>query len=236
MTASNNYHRTARPAQIESLESRRLFSSVSLSSTGVLTVTGNSAVANQLTVQRSTGGTSVVATITSGGSTLTKSFVSSKVKKVSVTGGSYGDRIDIGQRGATFTAAAIINAGAGADVIHGGPEADLINAGDGNDSIGCGAGNDTVDAGNGSDLVHGNDGNDLIHGGAGNDNLWGNNGNDTLYGEAGNDLIGNVVGTNAGYGGTGTDTFLELRTLSASDPLNDFTVGQDMLRVQASES
>src|SRR5438067_11143761 len=65
---------------IDSLEPRRLFSSIALSSTGALNVLGNANFANQITVAENTAGTSITATVKSNGVTLTRNFTVASVK------------------------------------------------------------------------------------------------------------------------------------------------------------
>jgi len=212
----------------ESLENRRLFSTIGLSAAGALTVNGNANFTNLITVAENTAGTSLTAKVVSNGATLTKTFTVAQVKHLNINGGGRADTISVGQSGHAFGIATMIDAKAGADSIHTGAENDSINGGDGNDIIFAGAGND---------LVHGGNGADVIHGGDGNDTLWGGAGNDTIYGEAGNDTLGGVLGSgNHEFGGAGSDTFLVSKTLAGSDPVNDFNSAQDKIKVTSTEA
>ena len=221
-------NRSTRPAMFESLETRRLFSTITISSAGLLTVTGNPNFTDQISVANNAAGTSITATVKSNNVTLSKTFVATSIKKLVVNGGNLADTINVGQTGKAFSVPTQVNAGAGNDTVHTGAEADSINGGDGNDLIFAGAGND---------LVHGGNGADTIHGGDGNDSLWGGAGPDVLYGEAGNDTLGGILGTNnQGFGGADKDTFVVAKTLAGSFPKNDFTAGQDVVKVASAES
>ncbi len=207
----------------ESLETRRLFSAISLSKAGVLNVDGNGKTANTITVAEDTAGAILTASIQSGNSTLTKTFKVTAVKKLSIDGGDKADTINVGQTGKSFAIATLIYAHEGADKINTGDENDTIHAGDGNDVVNAGAGNDLVYSGSGNDSIHGNDGND---------SLWGEGGKDSIYGDAGNDTLGGVVGVNTVFGGTGNDVFYVNKTLAGSDPVNDFDSTMDTLHVK----
>ena len=117
----------------ETLEDRRLLSSVSLSN-GVLQLTGDSGSGNDLVVQRS-GSSSLYAYANN----VNKKVALSSVKSVKFTGGSKADNI--------FLASDLkLNA--------------EVKAGGGNDVIRLGLGNDYVDAGDGDDRVWTREGND----------------------------------------------------------------------------
>lgn len=212
---------------VDSLEPRRLFSSIAVGAAGGLNVIGNANFTNQITVAANAAGTSITATVKSNNVTLTKTFAASLVKKVNVTGGNLADTVNVAQTGHALAVAANVNTGKGFDNIHTGAEKDSILAGDGNDSVFAGAGDDIVRGGNGADQ---------IHGGAGNDKLFGGAGPDSVYGDAGDDLVGGVLGTqNHEFGGAGKDTFLVAKTLAGSDPVNDFNATEDIVKVSTED-
>jgi Ca2+-binding RTX toxin-like protein len=79
---------------------------------------------------------------------------------------------DLWVKGATYTGALTISAGAGVDSITGGTGADNINGGAGHDLIVGGAGADTIFGGAGNDTITGGAGGDMIYGGAGCDTFY----------------------------------------------------------------
>ena len=144
----------------ETLEGRRLLSSVALSS-GVLKITGNSSSANTLGV--SVSGTSLVATHNGA----TQSYSSSSVTRIEITGGSAADNVWITS-----------------DVT----KPSILRGNGGNDTLSGGSGRDTVYAGSGNDVAYGNNNNDSLRGEDGEDTLYGGSGTDTLSGDGGNDV------------------------------------------------
>ena len=103
----------------------------------------------------------------------------------------------------------------------------LVFASLGQSNINGGAGDDTLQGGTFADALHGGDGNDLVLGGSAFDDINGNKGNDTidggsggsdwLLGGQGNDLITAHHGSNLIFGNLGDDT------LNSGD-------GQDVVR------
>lgn len=231
--------RMARVPVFETLEDRRLLSSVWLSN-GVLTLAGDPDRANDLVVQPS--GTKNLYVYANG---VNKTVPLSSVKLVKFVGGPKADGIFLAS---TLTLNAEVKAGAGDDDIRLGKGNDYVEAGDGNDKIWTrpgddkafggngndsflgdigndsfdggsgddtadgGGGNDTIVGGIGDDTLIGNLGDDKLDGGDGNDNLRADAGNDTLVGGAGNDTLRGGTGADYFDGGSGRNTFLDLRS------------------------
>jgi PKD repeat protein len=226
-------------AVLETLEDRRLLSSVTLTG-GVLKVVGDPNSANDLVVQPAASGKIYVYA-----NNVNKTFRISDVDVVQFTGGSKGDGIFLASK---LNLDAVVNAGAGDDDIRLGEGNDVVNAGDGDDKIWTRPGNDKAYGGNGDDRFLGDTGNDLFEGGpgddtadggegndallaaAGDDTLIGGNGDDkidagigddslrgdaggdTLFGGDGDDTLGGGSGADTFDGGDGRDTFLDLRS------------------------
>ena len=168
---------------VEPLEGRKLLSSVSLSN-GVLTLTGDSGVRNELVVQRS--GSSALFAYANN---VNKKIALSSVKSVKFFGGTRDDDIFLAS---DLKLNAEVKAGAGNDTVRLALGNDYVDGGDGNDRIWTRPGNDKAVGGNGDDTLLGDEGNDALDGGAGNDAVDGGHGDDTVVGGAGNDsLIGN---------------------------------------------
>jgi hypothetical protein len=144
----------------ETLEGRRLLSSVSLSS-GVLKITGNSSSANNLGV--SVSGSNLVASHNGA----TQSYSASSVSRIEIIGGSSADNIWIKPE---VTVSSVLRGNGG------------------NDSISGGSGRDTIWAGSGNDVAYGNSNNDSLRGEDGQDTLYGGSGTDTLSGDSGDDV------------------------------------------------
>ena len=146
--------RLRRAVATETLETRVLLSSYGLSSTGVLTLTGDMNAANgTLDVSYSSTGQIMV---TCDGAGMYAS--PSAVKKIVITGGNYNDSVYINPN---IMIPAVINTydgndsiivGIGTDTIYGRGGNDTIVAGNGHDTIYGGTGNDSITAGNGGDL------------------------------------------------------------------------------------
>ncbi len=105
--------------------------------------------------------------------------------------------------------------------IFGGDGDDKISGGSGNDMLSGEAGNDTINGGDGNDTITGGDGNDLILGGNGNDTVIGGRGNDNVLLGAGNDTFiwSPGDGNDTVEGGAGTDTML-FNGANANENLN----------------
>jgi hypothetical protein len=224
---SKSKSKLKRSLQIESLESRLVPTTASLSG-GTLAVTGSNS-ADTISVVLANGRISVTGVkIQYSGQSYASVGVSS-VTKVYVDGRGGDDVIDI----STITKPATIIGGdgndsitgglgansifgrAGDDTIVGGPGNDLLEGEDGNNSITGGAGNDTIYAGTGNDNVDGGTGNDSIFAVSGNDSIQGGDGNDTIFagtgtisvdGGAGDDQINGGTGNDSLTGGAGNDT------------------------------
>jgi len=115
---------------------------------------------------------------------------------------------------------------AGIDILRGGVGDDILDGGADNDTLYGDAGNDTLFGGIGIDILRGGDADDILRGGAGNDTLYGDAGNDILFGGSGNDMI---------WGGAGNDQFV-LALGQGYDTIRDFTLGQDLLSLGASQT
>jgi Ca2+-binding RTX toxin-like protein len=144
-------------AVAEALEQRRLLSVTASLSSGVLTVTGDTAD-NVIALQTSSGSLS----ITDHGSAVTGSPVTeSSVTSIVVNADAGGDSITIN----TSVASSIhttLNGGNGDDVITGGNTPDVINGDAGADSLVGGAGADTLAGGAGNDTINGGNGSDTV--------------------------------------------------------------------------
>jgi Ca2+-binding RTX toxin-like protein len=114
---------------------------------------------------------------------------------------------------------------------------DTIEGGDGNDEIRGGDGFDQLNGDEGDDVIRGQNGNDRINGGQGDDRLRGNAQNDTLNGDAGDDTLIGGTGEDRLTGGDGVDIFryksVDHSTLAQADRITDFTLGEDILDLEA---
>lgn len=95
------------------------------------------------------------------------------------------------------------------------------------------AGNDEVMGSDGHDYLDGEAGNDVVTGGTGDDMVFGGEGNDTLDGGEGMDFLIGDAGDDIMTGGSGMDFF---DFTSGNDKVTDFTVGEDVLLLDASLS
>jgi PKD repeat protein len=163
---NHNTQRILRQAVLETLEERRLMSSVTFAD-GVLTLTGDAHSDNKLSVTLNGPGNRVFGQV--GHSA--RSVLLSRVREIRVIGGEGNDTVTIDPR-----------------LLKGA----FIDTRGGNDTINGGGGSDTILAGNGDDLIDGRGGGDLIRGQAGNDTIVGGGGFDTIYGESGADTVINV--------------------------------------------
>jgi protocatechuate 3,4-dioxygenase beta subunit len=178
---------------LESLETRKMLSSASLTSDGQLLVQGDTATPNTIVVGLSADGSSVDVQINDND---VQSFDDSSIKKVMIIGGAADDDITVDETNGAFPFTTRIFGEGGDDNITGGSE---------NDYISGGAGNDTIDTGDGNNVVFAGDGNDNVTGGSGNDKLFGGGGADTLMGMAGNDTLVGNAGADSLVGGGGAD-------------------------------
>ena len=139
-----------------------------------------------------------------------------------------------------------VRGGLGNDTLTGGNNADYLDGGVGNDrlygrggddDLRAGEGADFVAAGTGDDQVLGDDGADKIFGGAGDDTLQGGRDQDTIRGGDGNDEINGGRLADVLRGGAGADTFLytfkQDSSTGASDTIQDFEVGIDVIDLSA---
>ena len=209
---------------IDTLESRTLFSSVSLSN-GILSVIGSTTAGNSLTVSTANSGKTINA---SNGSGATGSYSTSSVKGISIVGGSGADTI---YEDSAITIPTTIKSGDGNDTVRTGGGVNSVTTGNGNDwvntrgtanTLTAGNGNDTVLAqnadtitlGNGNSTITGGryitvgNGNNVITSGSGNDSITAGNGKDSINGGLGSDTM--VVGTGLDtlYGGSGANVMI----------------------------
>jgi len=185
-------------SEMETLESRFCLSAsvtpgATLSSSGVLSVVGDRAAANTISVKLSSDGSQIETAIGSN----TDSFALADVKRVIVMGGDEADTINVDLTDANLNFSTVIIGRAGDDTITGGGE---------NDVIWGRAGDDVIDAGAGNDKVFGDVGDDVITGGLGNDSLFGGFGDDTIDGGDGNDYVQGGGDADSMTGGAGNDT------------------------------
>jgi len=204
---------------IEVLEGRRMLSA-SLSSTGIVTVTGTAA-ADEIAITRDLTHHQLVVKqeLRAGGGESTTRFALAKVKSIVVNAGAGNDEVTLGS---AVPFAATINGGDGNDQLTGGAGNDIINGGNGNDELFGGAGNDILNGNAGNDHITGGAGADKLNGGDGNDQLFAvdnsahdtvNGGNNTAAGDQAfidrGDIVTAVehvkIGLNGGNGNGGTD-------------------------------
>lgn len=193
----------ARRPGMERLEGRQLFSSVTLSQ-GVLTLTGDSAAANTLSVDYISG--NYVANC--DGHVLTAA--PSAVQSIQITGGSAADFVYLNP---SVSSPATINSGEGNDTIRTGSYNETITSGNGNNTLYAsgtmtlGDGNNVVWAGTYGSKVTAGNGNNLLIGGSGDDTLIAGSGANVLIGGAGNNTL--QGGANTTYPNRGpNDTIL----------------------------
>jgi hypothetical protein len=163
---------------LESLEGRRLLSSVTLSN-GTLMIIGNDGSDNSLGVAKN--GSNLIA-YHNGAS---KSYSESSVTKIAIHGGKEEDTIWVSK---DVKKPSVLKGYKGRDTISGGRGADWMYGGDDNDKL------------------YGNDGDDSGYGEDGNDDLWGGKGKNYLSGGAGTDLTngaGQGPATGSGNDGGG---------------------------------
>jgi Ca2+-binding RTX toxin-like protein len=205
---------------IESLESRRLLSAVSLNSRGHLRVIGDDLSDDVISIGLTSDASQIRISIAGQDDQF---FNAADVRRINLYGLGGNDEIFVDEADAPFTLAVRMDGGAGSDTLRGGSNVDVIAGGAGDDSIEGGdgrnylyggSGNDGVfggsdrdllDGGSGDDGVVGYAGNDVVLGGSGNDTLWGFEGNDLLIGSAGDDEIYADGDNDTLIGGAGND-------------------------------
>jgi hypothetical protein len=151
---SNRRDQKQRTPVVEPLESRELMSSVTLTD-GVLTIEGDAAVRNKITVRADTR--RLVTTVVNGRK---QRFSRLGLSSIRITGGGDNDIISVATG---FKTPATIDGGAGNDYLFGG------------------SGNDTLVGGDGNDTIRGNAGDDYIHGGIGRNLMVGGSGKNRVY-------------------------------------------------------
>src|SRR5437764_34038 len=130
----------------EPLEPRRLLSSVTLDSTNSrLTIVGDQAAANTISVGYSPGTRYVVAVVNG----VPHSFKRNDVSSVRIFGGNLDDSITISEARAKFDKSVRTVCGAGNDTFLGGHEDDVVFGDDGDDFISLGDNDDAAVGGNG---------------------------------------------------------------------------------------
>ncbi len=157
------------PMSLEPLEDRRLMTAVpsatggpiTLSSNGVLTLTGNPTAGNQLRVDLGGSGKNQIVQADVNGTF--QSFPATTVKQIRITGGSGNDYVYVDPRVGTPTS---------------------IVTGDGNDTIRTGHGHATVRAGDGDDAIYTHGSDNAVYAGAGKNRVVG----DRVTDAAGNEV------------------------------------------------
>lgn len=194
-----------RPRTLEQLEDRRVLTGIQLWNQSLF-LTG-SAGDDQVTVSRA--GDTIAVALTSGETSLHRSFPASQVREILFTGGDGNDRL-ANQTGLPTRAWGgagddILVGGSGPDELVGGPGHDLLDGGAGADRIWGAEGNDLITGGSGDDQVWGGAGHDQIFGELGDDSLHGEHGIDRVFGDQGRDTVTGGAGDDLLYGGSGDD-------------------------------
>lgn len=101
----------------------------------------------------------------------------------------------------------------------------------GNDRLQGQAGDDIISGRKGDDRLAGGRGNDRLHGGRGADRLRGGPGDDRLKAGRGDDVLDGGKGDDTLRGGPGRDRFVFRLPAFGHDRVEDFTQGQDVLRI-----
>lgn len=188
------------------LEKREMFAVMATfdSDIGLLRITGEREIANQIEIRQTSGKVSVdgvrihVQGSSAGGrwGYTSDSVVSSSISKIEVYGGKKDDLIrfqDVITETTrnTFNRAIdmVVLADSGDDLIYGSCGADIILGESGKDRIYGGEGDDKLIGGSEDDQLFGVGGNDYLDGSAGNDYLAGENGEDRLIGGSGRDYL-----------------------------------------------
>jgi len=171
--------RSVCPVRIEELESRQ-YMSASLSSSGVLDVTGTSGP-DTILLKLANGGSEVKVMVNGDA----QKFTASDVTQVDVTGGGGKDYIAIKQATGAFTIPAVLNGTAGGDTLIGASGADTLAAGSGKESLEAGSGANVLDGGPGKDTLVGGSGDDVLQSGDGGKTvIVGGAGSDTIIGSS----------------------------------------------------
>ena len=147
---------------IEPLEDRRLLSaSVTLGSSGTLTITGTDS-ADKIRISLESTDTTKLDVIVNGA---TSTFALSSVKAVSVNAGAGNDDVEVIELNGPVNIPMTMLGGAGNDTLVGGSGNDCLVGGAGNDVLAGEGGNDTLIGGLGTDrLIDTGSGNTLIQG------------------------------------------------------------------------
>ncbi len=148
-----------------------------------------------------------------------------------------------------------VNGGSGGDNMDGGTGIDMLIADETNytinmttgstsvsgetvknfENLRTAGGNDNVVGTSGKNYVTMGSGHDTAHGGEDDDSLLGEAGNDHIWGDGGNDFISGGSGTNYLTGGAGFDKFVIDSPQNSFTMINDFSVPDDVIRLNADE-
>jgi Ca2+-binding RTX toxin-like protein len=189
---------------VETLETRRLFTSAVLQPGGTLLIEGNSND-DVITVdlKKKNGQESVRVVNSRRGNKEEFFFKRSSVRRLAIATFGGADHVKISS---SMTVTARIDGGADDDFLVGGKRNDTIAGGDGNDKLFGKDGNDNLDGGPGDDRLDAGNGNDTLTGGPGRDRFYGDSANDNFFtGDGERDTID---------GGTGIDRVV------TSDPID----------------
>ncbi len=196
------------------LEPRNLLAGLALND-GVVYLSGG--VGND-TLQVTTDGQTLSASVVTPSQTYSDSFPVESVSRLRFIGGS-GD--DVIRNDTSIPSHASGNegndsyfGGAGVDIVFGGSGDDTLRLGDGDDWAFGGAGKDKVYGDAGENSIHGGDDDDQLFGGSasdqirgagGDDGIFGGDGKDFLFGQSGDDQINGGAGDDYIRGGLGSD-------------------------------
>ena len=204
-----SFRRVESRLHCESLEGRIVLTAgVSFDATrGILAIMG-SETADTAIVRND--GTNIVATLTTGTGSITRSYRVSAVKSIAFTGLG-GDDSFINNTAVPSTASGgrgndSLRGGSGNDNLIGGEGDDKIQGNKGDDVLQGALGNDTVIGGAGADRMFGGVGDDTLDGGIGDDDVVGGDGADRMAGATGDDRLNGGRGDDWLDGGAGNDT------------------------------
>ena len=195
-------------AVLETLEDRRLMSTVSLTG-GVLSVQadGDEPLKVWVNYHKPSDTIQVYAN-----GQAKKSYRPSAVSSLRIVGGEGEDSIFIEKEVTAPTDVRTgggddkITTGGGNDRVDAGAGHDTVRTGDGDDTVIGGAGDDKVQAGRGDDRLDGGDGDDMLEGTAGEDTLTGGDGDDVVIGGPDPDSLEGGAGEDRLVGSAGDDT------------------------------
>jgi Ca2+-binding RTX toxin-like protein len=140
-----------RRASVDTLEERRLMAASIAFADGVLSITGDADLPNQVRVYTELRAGNLVAL---AGSTR-RSFPLADVRSINIQGGSANDKLQLGEN---LKVPALISGLGGNDLLYGGAGADTLMGGTGNDKLVGRRGNDRLVGGGGQDIYVGGPG------------------------------------------------------------------------------